>query len=281
MKVNGSHKLLGNNNNLVPFVASPNKGGSLANGGVPKFLIVHYTAGATAGGAISWFKNPDAKASAHLVIAHNGEITQMVPFNTVAWHAGRSKWKTIDGLNAHSVGIEIVNWGLLRGSPGNWRSWTGSPVVDSRVVQAKHKNFEPDKVHGWEVFDEAQLEASIMAAAAIVDKYGIPEQNVLGHDDISPGRKQDPGPAFPMSSFKAKVYGRSEMTGLVMKVVSATGLNLRTGPGTNFAVIENLDDGRQVVAMGRDGAWWEVTTLNAAGDEDKTGWVHGNWLVEA
>jgi N-acetylmuramoyl-L-alanine amidase len=280
MKVDTSHRLVNNNNQLVPFVKSPNIGGKV-KGGKPEYLIIHYTAGGMGDGAISHFKNPTAKASAHLVIDHNGTITQMIPFDTVGFHAGKSTWKTITGLNSHSVGIEIVNWGLLNGSAGSWRSWTGATVPDSRVVLAKHKNFEPTTTNAWEIFDEAQLEATIEAAAAIVAAYGIPEEKILGHDDISPIRKQDPGPVFPMSSFKAKVFGRAEDEGTTLKVVSPTGLNLRAGPGIDFALIENLKDGTKVVPMAKDGLWFQVTTLNAAGKEDKTGWLHSNWLFPA
>lgn len=278
MRVNASHKLVNNNNQQVPFDQSPHGGNGLS-GGTPKFLIIHYTAGASGSGAVSWFNNPSAQASAHLVVDHNGAITQMMTFDKVAFHAGRSSWRGVNGLNTHSVGIEIANWGLLHGSAGSWRSWTGTVVPDSRVVQKRHKNFEPTKINAWEIFDEEQIDATIDAAAAIVAKYDIPEANVLGHDDIAPQRKQDPGPAFDMDAFRAKVFGRSDNSGTTLKVESPTGLNLRKGPGTNFEVIVNLANGTQVVPMGRDGSWVEVTTLNAAGEQDKTGWVHGNWLV--
>ncbi|MDQ6434503.1 N-acetylmuramoyl-L-alanine amidase [Mesorhizobium sp. LHD-90] len=278
MKVNANHRLVGNKNRQVPNDESPN-GGTLLSGGAPRFLILHYTAGASGSGAIGWFNNPAAKASAHLVIDRNGAITQMMPFNRVAWHAGRSSWKGINGLNSHSVGIEIVNWGLLHGSAGAWRSWTGASVPDARAVLKRHKNFEPTRINAWEVFDEDQLDATVAAAAAIVTKYGIPEENVLGHDDISPLRKQDPGPAFDMDAFRAKVFGGSNDSGTTMRVESPTGLRLRSGPGTTFPSIATLPDGTPVAPMGSDGAWVEVTTLNAAGKQDKTGWVHGNWLA--
>lgn len=278
VKVSSAHRLVNDNNQQVPFTASPNIGGKLPNG-KPDYLIIHYTAGGTADGAISWFKNPDAKAAAHLVIDHNGAITQMIPFDTVGWHAGKSSWKGIDGLNGHSVGIEIVNWGLLKGGPGAWRSSVGAMIPDSRVITARHKNFEPTTVHAWEMFDESQITAATAAAMAIVAHYGIPSSNVLGHDDIAPGRKQDPGPAFNMEAFKGKVFGRDDSTGTTMTVQSATGLKLRTGPGLDFSIIADLADGTKVVPMGRDGAWFQVTTLNASGQQDKTGWVHGNWLV--
>lgn len=280
MNIDGYHRLVGGNGHAVPFVASPNRGGPL-QGGKPKFLIVHYTAGGTAAGAIAHFARPAAKASAHLVIDRNGAITQMVPFNLTAWHAGASSWKGIDGLNAHSVGIELVNWGLLSRSGGGWRSWTGAALAQERVVEAMHKNFAVGTVHGWEMFDGDQIETAAEAAAAICSHYGIPEQNLLGHDDIAPGRKQDPGPAFPMQAFRSRIFGRAEAGAATLRVDSATGLNLRTGPGTSFPVVVNLPDRTLVSPMRRDGVWFEVTTLDAAGRLDKTGWVHGNWLVPA
>ncbi|MEQ1955355.1 N-acetylmuramoyl-L-alanine amidase [Mesorhizobium yinganensis] len=278
MKVNATHRLVGNDNRQMAYDETPNGGGGLY-GGVPRFLIIHYTAGASGSGTVSWFNNPAAKASAHLVVDHNGAITQMMSFDRIAWHAGRSSWKGVDGLNSHSVGIEIANWGLLHGAHGAWRSWTGTIVPDSRVVLRRHKNFEPSRINAWEIFDEDQIDATVAAAAAIVSRYGIPEENVLGHDDIAPIRKQDPGPAFDLNAFRAKVFGRAEDFGTTMRVHSATGLNLRKGPGTTFAAIVSLPDGTLVAPMGSDGGWVEVTTLNAVGQHDKTGWVHGNWLV--
>ncbi len=280
MKINASHRLTGPDGRVVPSYDTPNRGGNFGSG-KPDFLIIHYTAGGTADGAISWFRNPAAKASAHLVIDHNGAITQLAPFNIVTWHAGKSLWGGISGLNSYSIGIEIVNWGLLKGGPGNWKSYTGTSVPDSRVIAARHKNFEPSVVHGWEIFDEAQFGATVAAAQAIVAKYGIPAANVLGHDDISPGRKQDPGPAFAMDRFKGLVFGRASDDGIMMMVRSATGLNLRAGPGTGQPVLVNLPDGTLVRPMGSDGAWIQVTALDSSGNDDRTGWVHGNWLIDA
>ncbi|MGL4438255.1 MAG: N-acetylmuramoyl-L-alanine amidase, partial [Bosea sp. (in: a-proteobacteria)] len=137
----------------VSFVLSPNGGAALT----PTYLIMHYTAGMTAAGAINWFKNPEAEASAHLVIDRDGKITQMMPFNKVAWHAGISSWQGLTGFNRHSIGIEIVNAGKLnRNGAGKWVNWAGNVVADKDVIVAKHKNENSDA--GWHAYTDVQIE---------------------------------------------------------------------------------------------------------------------------
>lgn len=205
MKISDTHRLLRDDNSALPFVTSPHGGGPLS-GGRPRFLILHYTAGGTLSGAVNWFTQPASKASAHLVIGQDGAITQMMPFDRIAWHAGVAAWQGQSGLNRHSVGIELVNWGRLIGGPGQWKSHTGKAIPDHRVIKAAHKQ-APGKTGGWETYDVAQIDAAVKAARAIVRRYGIPESHVLGHDDIAPGRKSDPGPAFNMVDFKRRLYG--------------------------------------------------------------------------
>lgn len=166
---------------------------------------MHYTAGAKADGAISWFRNPEANASAHLVIDRDGAITQMVDFNRVAWHAGKSAYSGLEGINGYSIGIEIANAGKLsKGGDGKWRNWADNAVADSEVVVATHKNEAHEA--GWHRFTSQQIQASIEVGIALRDKYKLIE--VLGHDDIAPKRKVDPGPAFPMLSVASKIMGR-------------------------------------------------------------------------
>ena len=272
------HRLVGDNGEPVPFIGSPNVGGKLS-GGKPRFLVIHFTAGATASGAVNWFKDPANSTSAHLVIGHDGEITQMVPFDTVGHHAGESRWKGVRGCNSHSVGIEIANWGKLeRSGAGGWMSWTGKPVPAERVVLAEHRH-SPGVQFGWETFDEAQYFAAVKAAQAIVAAYGLAPWDVVGHDDISPLRKVDPGPAFNMDRFRSLVFGRAEddWDDLRFKVRSDTGLNLRIEPAVGGKLIRTLPDGTTVHVIEKTGLWWLVCEV-VEGTDDRTGFVHSHFL---
>jgi N-acetylmuramoyl-L-alanine amidase len=106
----------------INYIPTPNKGGTLK----PRYLIMHYTAGASAKSSVEWLTNRQAKASAHLVIAADGSISQLLPFNVVAWHAGVSSWKELSGLNQHSIGIELDNPGRLTRVGKRWLSWVGN-----------------------------------------------------------------------------------------------------------------------------------------------------------
>lgn len=201
-----NHRLLTDACNPVATAASPNRGGALA----ADLLVMHYTAGADAASAIATLTDPASRASAHLVIGRDGAITQLVPFNRVAWHAGRSRWPGPDGtmrtgLNRSSIGIELDNAGRLTRQRGRWRTWFGATVEPADVIEASHRNGGAPT--GWPVYPAAQISAAVAAARAICIRYGI--QEIVGHDDIAPGRKSDPGPAFPMDSFRAAVLGRA------------------------------------------------------------------------
>ncbi|WP_373502203.1 N-acetylmuramoyl-L-alanine amidase [Aestuariivirga sp.] len=274
-----AHKLM-NDSSAVNFVQSPNVGGKLD----PRFLVIHYTASGPGSDIAAYFSKPAAKVSAHLVIRRDGSVSQCVPFDEVAFHAGDSRWtdktgKKFIGLNKFSIGIEIENWGPLKKTGSGWVSWTGQPVDAGKVIEARHKFGVPNG--GWEIYTEAQIESSIDAAAAICKAYGIDE--IVGHDDISPGRKSDPGPAWTMSSFKAKVFGRSQSDDNLMIVRSPSGLNIRSGPGMEHAAVrpDPLPDGTKVVVQEANGNWRFVTVLNSSGQMDFSGWVHGGFLFEA
>jgi len=183
------------------FVASPNRGGTLQ----PLYLIIHYTAGLRASGAISWFQNPEAKASAHLVIDRDGTVTQMVDFNRVAWHAGKSSWNGLDGLNQYAIGIELANAGkLTKGADGKWRNWADNVVPDTEVIVATHKH--ETQPAGWHRYTQNQIEVVVEIGLVLRARYKLID--VLGHEDVSPKRKVDTGPAFPMLSVAGKIMGR-------------------------------------------------------------------------
>lgn len=201
MKV-ANHRLQADGSQFnVKFTASPNKGGAM----VAKYLIIHFTAGRSAASSVDWFRNPAAKASAHLVIDRaNGEITQVVDFNATAWHAGKSKWKTITGLNACSIGIELDNAGQLTKSGAQYLAWFKAPYAAEDVFTALAAD---GKETYWHEFSEPQMESLLRAASALHAAYNFAD--ILGHSDIAPGRKTDPGPAFPMGSFKSRILGRA------------------------------------------------------------------------
>lgn len=186
----------------VPQKPTPNIGGALK----PSLLIMHYTASQSAKGAISWLCNPNAKASAHLVIDVTGAATQLAPFNRVAWHAGKSVWKRRANCNGFSIGVELANAGpLTKLANGKFADAYGRSVPASQVAMLAHK-LDKGAQRPWMIYPAAQISAAVDIAKALCQTYGISE--IAGHDDIAPNRKRDPGPAFAMESFVSRVFGR-------------------------------------------------------------------------
>jgi N-acetylmuramoyl-L-alanine amidase len=197
-----NHLLFDDQGIQTDFQKSPNQSVGISQ----LYLIIHYTAGLTLDSAVSWFLNPAAQASAHLVIGRDGLIVQMVAFNRRAWHAGTSKWGELEGLNKYSIGIELVNAGKLRKrADGKWIDWSSNLIPDDEVTLATHKHEHTEA--GWHEYTKEQIGAVLNAAGALHSAYKFAD--IRGHDDISPDRKVDPGPLFPMSSFRSKVLGRT------------------------------------------------------------------------
>ena len=127
-------------------------------------IVLHYTGMESAAAALDRLRDPAAKVSAHYLVDEDGTIHRLVPEQKRAWHAGRSHWRGITDINSASIGIEIVN---------------------------------PGHDHGYCPFPDAQIEALIPLVADIKDRYAITRGNVVGHSDIAPTRKRDPGELFP------------------------------------------------------------------------------------
>jgi N-acetylmuramoyl-L-alanine amidase len=126
-------------------------------------LVLHYTGMLDTASAIDRLKDPKAKVSCHYLVDEDGTILRMVPEERRAWHAGRSYWRGIRDVNGASIGIEIVN---------------------------------PGHEFGYRPFTEAQMDVLIPLVADIVERYSIPPINVVGHSDVAPARKEDPGELF-------------------------------------------------------------------------------------
>ena len=129
-----------------------------------KFIIFHYTGMKNESEAIERLTSIKSKVSSHYLIKNNGEIVVMVPDLYEAWHAGISSWKNFKSLNKSSIGIEISN-------PGH--------------------NFNYKK------FSQKQIQSIKKLSKFLIKKYKIDKKNILGHSDIAPDRKKDPGEKFP------------------------------------------------------------------------------------
>jgi N-acetylmuramoyl-L-alanine amidase len=126
-------------------------------------LVLHYTGMPTAQDALTRMCDPVAKVSAHYVVEEDGRIHALVPEEMRAWHAGKSFWRGHNNINQRSIGIEIVN---------------------------------PGHEFGYRTFPEAQMHAVIQLCKATLSRHPIPARNVVGHSDVAPMRKLDPGELF-------------------------------------------------------------------------------------
>jgi N-acetylmuramoyl-L-alanine amidase len=249
------------------YIASPNVGGVI----VPRFVVQHYTAGYTADSAIAALTKRGGKVSAHVVVDLDGTITQLVPFNIKAWHAGPSSHMGYSGLNGHSVGIEIVNIGFLRkinatqfqDAYGNTRDVTHFP---NGLVEAPNARVGSGTFF-WPRYTPEQLQVVDELTAALTDTYDIID--IVSHEEIDTrGWKTDPGPAFPMNLMRRHLANDRGDDGVAYVVVPAT-LNVRGGPGTNFAVIQTLTKGTNVEVIETRGDWARI---------DDESWVHISFL---
>lgn len=255
-------------NHRVPFAVdapSPNRSGQIT----PRFIVMHYTAGWTARSAVNTLTSPSSRVSAHVTIDQNGVVYQHVPFNIKAWHAGPSRYAGYTNLNSHSIGIEIVNPGYLRRlASGEYRDSTGR-VLSARevgpVVESPHSRVGSGNFY-WPVYTEAALEAVEDLTRELIDAYPIID--IVSHEEIDTrGWKTDPGPAFPMNRFKRLLPHRDADADRFQ--VTASTLNVRGGPGTNFSVLRETKRGDIVDGLESRGDWVRI---------DDDGWVHGGYL---
>jgi N-acetylmuramoyl-L-alanine amidase len=171
----------------------------------PDTIIIHYTAGTSGESAANWLANRDSKVSAHVVIDRSGKIYQIMPFTKVAWHAGQSAYGGRTGFNEFSIGIELDNAGYLQRSGSDYVSAYGKHYSPGEVIEARH--MQETSARFWHAYTSEQLLACRELCFALIEAYPDIDQ-ILGHDEISPGRKQDPGPAFPMEEFRDYILSR-------------------------------------------------------------------------
>lgn len=264
------HILSGRNVNKM--VLSPNTSGEFKKGNLDT-IVMHYTTGGSARPAINTLTNPRVRASAHVVIDRDGSITQLLPFNKIAWHAGKSFYKGRSGFNNYSIGIEMVNAGHLSKSGNIFRAWYGEAFNPSDVVEAIHRNHTRPKY--WHVYTEEQINAARDLCALLIDEYGI--KDILGHEEIAPKRKSDPGPAFPLDRFRNGLLGSTRDEDGTIELpdegrVTASSLNIRSQPSSRGAKVANaLPKGKKVHILDESNGWYKVAV-------EVEGWVYGKYI---
>ena len=212
----------------------------------PRYIVLHYTAGTSLAGSISHLRN--VRYNYHLLVDRDGAVTQSVPLNVEAKHAGVSNWKGLNSLNSHSIGICAANLGPVTRFPNGQFGW----VINSRPIQmltqeqvdmAQHYN-GAIKDEYWEKYPPEQIAAIRELCSTLVKAYPS-IIDVIGHDEIAVGRKSDPGPAFPIQDFYDLFPNRKTDTGSIYEVKSPT-LNMRRGPASTFELIGELEQSQRV-----------------------------------
>jgi N-acetylmuramoyl-L-alanine amidase len=153
---------------------SPNHG-TRRGGAAVDMLLIHYTGMTDAAAALDRLCDPAAEVSAHYLVEEDGTVWRLVAEERRAWHAGRAFWAGERDVNSRSIGIELVN---------------------------------PGHEHGYRPFPEPQLAALAALSRAILTRHAIPPERILGHSDVAPRRKQDPGELFPWRRMAAAGLGR-------------------------------------------------------------------------
>ncbi len=252
----------------------------------PEIVILHDTAGPlTKGSSAAYLRDNDVGVSVHFIIERDGTIIQQVPTNRRAGHAGRSSYHGRADCNAFSIGIEIVNPGKMSivpgAEPGEYgRAWCGHVFADGDEHDLEVLATPEHGSGVWMHYASEQIAALAQLLEALF--RDIPTlTDVTTHWYVSPGRKVDTNPLFPLEQISAKVLGHhdpataaedasAEVTGMVM-VRAASGLNLRRWPSFNPNVILSIPDGAVVPVLRRgefEGRDWLCVVY--AGQE---GWI--------
>ena len=267
----------------VPYVPTPNRGGVIK----PEMLCMHHTAsGITPQGDISWLTDRRARASAHLITDVYGNHTQLAPFNVKTWHAGKSSWRGRRNCNNFMIGFEVDNPGHLSKLANGMYDGVGGPYRAEDVVEMTSPQHGNHKY--WLRFPDAQIKETIAAGVAVYRHYQLKE--IVAHYDVSPGRKTDIGPHWPMDRMRGLVAGRNDAPPTVDHkgvevdgfVRARSGLNVRRWPWSPTKVGKLADGaGIDIVRAGTyadkagsgDEAEWYLVKSNKL-----EGWVHSGYV---
>ena len=258
----------------------------------PTIIVLHDTASRlTPKNAANYLaSNNPGKVSVHFVVERDGDAEQQVPMNRKANHAGASHYNGRKFCNGFSIGIEIVNPGRMAAgpTPGTAVAW-----YDQVFSMEAHgiREVRTDE-HGsgfWMPYTEEQLKTVDQIVASIIQSGKYPIEDIVPHWYISPGRKVDTNPLFPLSSLKSRMLGRdviepvsgmppASVPHIMAKIVVATGLNMRRWPSFNPNVIQAIPFGSVVPILDKgtfdhEGVPFDWLKVNY-GSQD--GWIVDN-----
>ena len=260
----------------------------------PDAIIIHYTAGASGSATVNLFKSASATTSAHFVVSEDGSITQMVDLNRRAYHAGTSSYGGRSGYNSLSIGIEISNPGYLQKIDGQYYTWweakkeKKTPTPLSKVFTGKHRNAVTTMTY-WYKYTDEQIAAVKALCKAICKAYNIIE--ILGHEEIAPGRKCDPGPAFPLDALRDEIFAHNStvnINDLFQNAVSKSAasslvvgkatvkLNFRQGPSSSAPLKSSpMAAGTYIYIIGQDASkeWYNIL-------HEITGWIDKEFIEQ-
>lgn len=140
----------------------------------PDMIVLHYTGMRGGEAALARLRDPAAKVSAHYLVEEDGRVFSLVAEERRAWHAGKSFWRGENDINSVSIGVEIVN---------------------------------PGHEFGYRPFPDAQIAAVIELLGEVCGRWDVADARILGHSDVAPGRKQDPGELFPWKRLAEAGHG--------------------------------------------------------------------------
>ncbi len=265
----------------VKYTPAVHMGGEIT----PDLVILHDTASSLQeGSAADYLEDNDAKVSVHFVIELNGNLRQLVPINRRANHAGASSYHGRHGCNAFSIGIELVNPGKMRAAGADGVTWFGAAVKNGQPYSVEIAE-TPEHGRGmWMHYPEEQLDTLLFLLLELFATVST-LKDIRPHWYVSPGRKVDTNPLFPMEYVRAYVMGRDDPAEAEaeaasegaprdeLAVIAANGdsLNLRNWPSFNPNIIAKIPDGTTVPVL-RRGSFGGRTWLRVvyAGQE---GWI--------
>lgn len=263
----------------VTHVATTKRSGKMT----PKFLVLHYTASDNYDSDVRVLSTSTSPASAHLVVAPDGRITQIGDFKDALWHAGKSSWKGFSGLNQHSIGIEVTCPGPIDRDQARY----GAKLKDGDpygFTAGREPNGGAERK--WAIFTDEQIAILREVGRLIMDYYNLRE--AVAHHQIAPDRKIDPGPSCPQSVYDF-LNGNAEdeeeperpdlkpIEQLKVNGVAPETLNFRISPnGAIRPGSKGLPEGTPVEVLNRRGSWAEVRTPAGI-----VGWVWSTYLAAA